>query len=279
MEDEKMNTYVIAEIGINHNGNMDIAKQLIDVAVVAGCNAVKFQKRTVEKVYGKEYLNSPRVSPWGTTQRQQKEGLEFNEKQYDEINEYCKFKSIDWFASAWDVDSQKFLRKYNLIHNKVASAMLTNYELLEEIANEGRYTFISTGMSTYEEIDKAVAIFRERSCPFELMHCNSTYPMKDEDANLLLINKLMEKYNCKVGYSGHENSTLVSMFAVILGATCIERHITLDKTMYGSDQSASIEPFELCKLVKDIRDAEKILGNGQKILSPDEKIVRQKLRG
>lgn len=274
-----MNTYVIAEIGINHNGNMDIAKQLIDVAVVAGCNAVKFQKRTVEKVYSKEYLNGPRVSPWGTTQRQQKEGLEFNEKQYDEINEYCKFKGIDWFASAWDVDSQKFLRKYNLMYNKVASAMLTNYELLKEIANEGRYTFISTGMSTYDEIDKALAIFKDKGCPFELMHCNSTYPMQNEDANLLIINKLIGKYNCKVGYSGHENGTLVSMCAVILGATSIERHITLDKTMYGSDQAASIEPFELCKLVKDIRDAEKILGDGKKILSPDEMIVRQKLRG
>lgn len=274
-----MNTYVIAEIGINHNGNMDIAKQLIDVAVVAGCNAVKFQKRTVEKVYSKEYLNGPRVSPWGTTQRQQKEGLEFNEKQYDEINEYCKSKGIDWFASAWDVDSQKFLRKYNLMYNKVASAMLTNYELLKEIANEGRYTFISTGMSTYDEIDKALAIFKDKGCPFELMHCNSTYPMQNEDANLLVINKLIGKYNCKVGYSGHENGTLVSMCAVILGATSIERHITLDKTMYGSDQAASIEPFELCKLVKDIRDAEKILGDGKKILSPDEMIVRQKLRG
>ncbi|WP_297417028.1 N-acetylneuraminate synthase family protein [Clostridium sp.] len=274
-----MKTYIIAEIGINHNGDMEIAKKLIDAAVIAGCNAVKFQKRTIDKVYSKEMLDGPRVSPWGTTQREQKEGLEFNEKEYDEINEYCKGKGIDWFASAWDIDSQKFLQKYDLKYNKVASAMLNNYKILEEIAAEGKYTFISTGMSNYEEIDKAVEIFKNKNCPFELMHCNSTYPMKNEDANLMMIKKLEEKYNCKVGYSGHEAGILVSTCAVALGAKSIERHITLDKTMYGSDQAASVEPYELCKLVKDIREVEKILGNGEKVLSKAEMQVRKKLRG
>ncbi|GAA0076590.1 N-acetylneuraminate synthase family protein [Clostridium sp. CTA-5] len=274
-----MKTYIIAEIGINHNGDIKIAKELIDIAVISGCDAVKFQKRTIDKVYSKEMLDSPRISPWGNTQRAQKEGLEFNEKEYDEINKYCKTKGIDWFVSAWDIDSQKFLQKYGLKYNKVASAMLNNYELLEEIASEGKYTFISTGMSNYEEIDKAVKIFENKNCPFELMHCNSTYPMKNEDANLSMIKKLKEKYNCKVGYSGHETGTLVSTCAVTLGATSIERHITLDKTMYGSDQGASIELYELCKLVKDIREVEKILGNGKKILSQAELEVKKKLRG
>ncbi|MCW6087739.1 N-acetylneuraminate synthase family protein [Clostridium sporogenes] len=274
-----MNTYIIAEIGINHNGDMNITKKLIDTAVIAGCDAVKFQKRTIDKVYTEEYLTSPRVSPWGNTQREQKEGLEFNEIQYDEINKYCEFKGIDWFASAWYIGSQKFLQKYNLKYNKVASAMLTNYELLEEIANEKKYTFISTGMSTYDEIDKAVQIFRKKNCSFELMHCNSTYPMKNEDANLLMINNLKYRYDCKVGYSGHETGTLVSISAVALGATSIERHITLDKSMYGSDQAASIEPYELYKLVKEIREIEKILGNGQKVLNEEEMKVRKKLRG
>lgn len=274
-----MKTYIIAEIGINHNGDMKIAEKLIDIAVIAGCDAVKFQKRTIDKVYSKEMLDSPRVSPWGNTQRAQKEGLEFNEREYDEINEYCKAKGIDWFASAWDVDSQKFLQKYRLKYNKVASAMLTNYELLKEIASEGKYTFISTGMSNHEEIDRAIEVFKNENCEFELMHCNSTYPMKNEDANLLMIKKLKEKYECKVGYSGHETGTLVSICAVTLGATSVERHITLDKKMYGSDQGASIEPSELCKLVKEIREVEKILGNGEKLLSQAELEVRKKLRG
>lgn len=271
--------FFIAEIGINHNGDLNIAKKLIDLAAIAGCDAVKFQKRTVEKVYTAEYLSSPRVSPWGDTQRAQKEGLEFNEKEYNEISKYCKDKGIEWFASAWDIDSQKFLQKYDLKYNKVASAMLTNYEMIEEIAKEGRYTFISTGMSTYEEIDKALEIFKARNCNFELMHCNSTYPMKNQDANLLMINKLKKKYNCKVGYSGHEAGNLVSVCAATLGATSIERHVTLDRTMYGSDQAASIEPQELCQLVKDIREVEKVLGNGEKVLSEAEMQVRKKLRG
>lgn len=274
-----LKTFIIAEIGINHNGDIALAKKLIDTAIIAGCDAVKFQKRTIDKVYSKELLDSPRQSPWGTTQREQKEGLEFGKAEYDIIDTYCKEKGIAWYASAWDIDSQKFLQQYDCTYNKVASAMLTNDELLREIASEGKYTFIATGMSTFEEIDHAVEIFEKANCPYELMHCNSTYPMPIEDANLKMIRVLADVYKCKVGYSGHETGTLVSTCAVAAGATSIERHITVDKTMYGSDQKASIEPYELCKLVKDIRDTEKIMGTGEKVLSEAEKAVRKKLRG
>lgn len=274
-----MAVFIVAEIGINHNGDINLAKKLIDAAVIAGCDAVKFQKRTVDKVYTKEYLDSPRKSPWGETQRAQKEGLEFGRKEYDEIDSYCKGKGIAWYASAWDIDSQRFLQQYDCKYNKVASAMLTNDELLEEIAGEGKYTFIATGMSSYDEIDHAVDIFRKRNCPFELMHCNSTYPMPAEDANLKLIRVLADTYKCKVGYSGHEAGTLVSTCAVAAGATSVERHITLDRTMYGSDQKASIEPYEFCALVKDIREVEKIMGTGEKILTAAEEEVKKKLRG
>lgn len=274
-----MHTFIVAEIGINHNGDIELAKKLIDTAVVAGCDAVKFQKRTVDKVYTKEYLDSPRKSPWGETQRAQKEGLEFGKAEYDEINSYCKSKGIEWYASAWDLDSQKFLQQYDCKYNKVASAMLTKNDLLEEIAAEGKYTFIATGMSTIEEIDCAVNIFEKHHSPYELMHCNSTYPMPLEDANLKMIRTLQDLYKCKVGYSGHEEGTLVSTCAVAAGATSVERHITLDRTMYGSDQKASIEPYELCRMVRDIRETEKIMGNGKKILTEAEEEVKKKLRG
>ena len=273
------NVLVIAEIGINHNGDISLAKKLIDWAVLSGCDAVKFQKRTIDKVYTQEYLDSYRESPWGTTQRAQKEGLEFGKEEYDIIDAYCKEKGIEWFASAWDTEAQKFLQQYELKYNKVASAMLTNMELLEMIAKEGKYTFIATGMSTYEEIDKAVAVFKRYNCPFELMHCNSTYPMKNEDANLKLIQALKDRYQCTVGYSGHETGRIVSVAAVAMGATSIERHITLDRAMYGSDQAASLEVDELQRLVKDIRTVESAFGTGEKILSEAEAIVRAKLRG
>lgn len=274
-----MSVYVIGEIGINHNGDLQIAKKLIDAAVDAGCNAVKFQKRTIDKVYSKEMLDSPRQSPWGTTQREQKEGLEFGKADYDEIDRYCKEKGIEWFASAWDVDSQKFLQQYHLRCNKVASAMLVRDDLLEEIAKEGRYTYISTGMSTWEEIDHAVELFRKHNCPFELMHCNSTYPMEEQDANLNMMAQLRSRYDCEVGYSGHEKGITVSVLAVAAGAVSVERHITLDRTMYGSDQKASIEPDELKELVAEIRRAEQIMGSGVRVLSEAEQAVRAKLRG
>ncbi|WP_373163172.1 N-acetylneuraminate synthase family protein [Agathobaculum sp. Marseille-P7918] len=274
-----MSVYVIGEIGINHNGDLSIAKKLIDIAADAGCDAVKFQKRTIDKVYSKEMLDSPRESPWGHTQRAQKEGLEFGKEAYDVIDAYCREKGLDWSASAWDVDSQLFLQQYDLRFNKVASAMLTNDELLETIATEKRYTYISTGMSTMAEIDHAVDIFRKHACPFSLMHCNSTYPMAETDANLRMISVLKEKYHCDIGYSGHETGILVSLLAVAAGATSIERHITLDRSMYGSDQKASIEPDELKDLVQKIRLTEAILGSGNKTLSEAELAVRKKLRG
>ena len=271
-------TFIIAEIGINHNGSLDIAKQLIDWAKLAGCDAVKFQKRTVEKVYTKEELDRYRESPWGTTNREQKMGLEFGKKEYDEIDRYCKEKDIEWFASAWDVDSQAFLASYNLKYNKIASAMLTNIDLLEMVAKEGKYTFISTGMSTMEEIDAAVEIFKKYNCPYEVVHCNSTYPMKNEDANLAMMETLRNRYEVKVGYSGHETGRIVSFAAAVLGASSIERHITLDRAMYGSDQAASLEVSELVRLVKDIRAIPPIMGNGEKVLSPAEEETKKKLR-
>jgi len=273
-----MGVFIIAESGINHNGNMVIAKKLIDSAIFAGANAVKFQKRTIEKVYSMEELNKPRESPWGSTVRDQKMGLEFGKEEYDEIDRYCKEKGIDWFASAWDLDSQEFLRQYDLKYNKIASPMLTHRELLEMVAREKRYTFISTGMSTLEEIEKAVQIFHDAKCPFELMHCNATYPMKDEDANLLVIPQLSKRFGCKVGYSGHEVGLITTCAAVALGATTVERHITLDRAMYGSDQAASVEVMGFHRLVDYIRTIEKALGNGVKKISPEEESIKNKLR-
>lgn len=271
--------FITAEIGINHNGDIEIAKKLIDTAKTAGCDAVKFQKRTVEKAYSKEVLDSPRESPWGTTTRDQKMALEFNEKEYDIIDDYCKQRGIEWYASAWDIDSQLFLQKYNLKHNKVASAMITNHQLLDVIAREKKYTFISTGMSTMEEIKEAVRIFRKHNCPFELQHCNSSYPMKLEEANLHCIETLRKEFNCDVGYSGHEVAAyIVCIAAVMLGATSIERHITLDRAMYGSDQAASLEPQGLIRLVRDVRTIDKILGDGVKSIWPSEIPVMKKLR-
>ncbi|MGH2611478.1 MAG: N-acetylneuraminate synthase family protein [Rhabdochlamydiaceae bacterium] len=271
--------FITAEIGINNNGDIEIAKKLIDAAVVAGCDAVKFQKRTVEKVYSKEVLDSSRESPWGKTTRDQKLALEFNKKEYDEIAVYCKERKIHWYASAWDVDSQIFLQQYNLKYNKVASAMLTNHDMLRIIAGEKKHTFISTGMSTMEEIGEAVKIFRKYECPFELQHSNSSYPMKIEEANLKCIQTLRDAFNCNVGYSGHEVSAyLVCLTAVALGATSIERHITLDRSMYGSDQAASLEVPGLIRLVSDIRSVDKIMGDGIKRVWDSEIPVMKKLR-
>jgi N-acetylneuraminate synthase len=273
-----MSVLIIAEIGINHNGDIDIAKSLIDVAHQAGCDAVKFQKRTINKVYTKEFLDSPRESPWGLTQRAQKEGLEFGLDEYREIDAYCREKGIEWFASAWDLESQKFLRQFDLKYNKVASAMIIYEEMLKEIASQGKYTFISTGMSTVEEIDRAVQIFRSAGCLFELMHCVSIYPIADEDANLNRIKTLRDRYKCNVGYSGHEVGLAVSYAAVTLGATSLERHITLDRAMYGSDQAASVEPAGLRQLVGAVRKIEKALGDGRMHVNDKEISIAKKLR-
>ena len=271
--------FITAEIGINHNGDLDIVKKLIDVAKNAGCDAVKFQKRTVDKVYTKEVLDSPRDSQWGTTTRQQKEGLEFGQEEYSIIDKYCKEKKIEWFASSWDKDSQLFLRGFSLNHNKVASAMLTNHELLNTIAEEKKHTFISTGMSEIKQIKNAIDIFKKNNCSFELQHSNSSYPMKIEEANLRCIETLRNEFNCDVGYSGHEAmGYLICVCAVMFGATSIERHITLDRTMYGSDQAASLEPQGLDRLVRDVRRIDVILGDGVKRVWPSEIPVMKKLR-
>lgn len=270
--------FFIAEIGINHNGDMDLCKKLIDASVQAGCNAVKFQKRDIDTVYTQDYLDSPRQSPWGTTQREQKEGLEFNKDEYDEINRYCKEVGILWSASAWDIESQLFLRQYDLPFNKVASAMLTHNELLREIASEGKHTFISTGMSTTGNIQNAIDIFENENCPYTLFHCVSTYPCKDEDCNINLIKTFKEDYQVPIGYSGHETGILPSLLAVAIGAVAIERHITLDKNMYGSDQSASIEPDEMKLLVEQARQITNTLGHGLKEFLQHEIPVAQKLR-
>jgi len=271
--------FFTAEIGINHNGDLEIAKKLIDVTVEAGCDAVKFQKRAIEKVYSKAVLDTPRESPWGKTTREQKLGLEFEKAEYDIIDQYCKEKNIEWYASSWDIDSQLFLQNYNLKHNKVASAMLTNHKLLEIIAKERKPTFISTGMSTMDEIKDAVRIFEKYDCKFSLQHSNSSYPMKEEEANLNCITTLQKEFRCDVGYSGHETSGyLVCVSAVILGAKSIERHITLDRSMYGSDQAASLEPIGLKRVVNDIRRIEAILGDGEKRVWSSEIPVMKKLR-
>jgi len=273
-----MEIIIIAEIGINHNGDMKICKQLINAAADSGCNAVKFQKRDINEVYTKAFLDSPRESQWGNTQRDQKEGLEFSSDQYSEINEYCKVKGIEWFASAWDLNSQKFLNQFNCKYNKIASAMAVYEELLEEVAKEGKHTFISTGMCTYDDIQKAVDIFRKEGCSFELMHTVSTYPMKPQNANLNVIKSLREKFDCKVGYSGHEVGLSISCAASAMGITSLERHITLDRTMYGSDQSASVEPFGLNSLVNKVREIEMAMGDGVKRILEQEVDIAKNLR-
>ena len=271
--------YLIAEIGINHNGDINIAKQLIKSAKDCGFDAVKFQKRTINMVYDEKTLDTPRESPWGKTTREQKLGLEFEKKEYDEIDKYCKELNIDWFASAWDVESLKFLENYNLKYHKIASAMIVDHNFLNEVSKTHKHTFISTGMSSKEHIDNAVNIFKKNDCSFELMHCVSTYPMKIEDANLVTINALKNEYNCNVGYSGHENGVVVSLAALMLGISSLERHITLDRTMYGSDQSASLELSGMKNLCEAIDKMILSLGNPSigKIID-DEVPIAKKLR-
>ena len=271
--------FIVAEIGINHNGDLNLAKKLIDISVESGCNAVKFQKRSIDKVYSKDFLDSFRESPWGKTQRAQKEVLEFGFKEYSKIDKYCKSKGIEWFASAWDLESLEFCKKFNFRYNKVASAMIVDLNFLEEVAKQKKYTFISTGMSTEDDITRAVEIFRKHNSPFELMHCVSTYPMKTEDANLKTIIALKEKYKCSVGYSGHEPGVAISLAAISIGATSLERHITLDRSMYGSDQAASLEPRGLKELCNSIKKITIAMGNS-KIghVTKEENEIAKKLR-
>ena len=271
--------YLIAEIGINHNGDMSIVKKLIDNASKSGFDAVKFQKRNIDKVYTKELLKSERKSPWGTTQREQKEGLEFSKEDYQEIDIYCKKMNIEWFASAWDLDSLNFLDNFSCKYNKIASAMIVDKIFLSAVASKKKHTFISTGMSTINDISEAVNIFKSENCSFELMHCVSTYPMKVEDANLLTINSLKEKFKCNVGYSGHENGVVVSLAAFMMSISSLERHITLDRTMYGSDQAASLELKGMINLTDSIDKMYSAIGSEKLgFITDEEKIIAQKLR-
>ena len=271
--------FITAEIGTNHVGSIDIAKKIIDVAVETGCDAVKFQKKDVENIYSKEFLDAYLESPWGTTQRSMRLNREFSLEQFKEIDDYCRTKKIEWYVSCWDTKSQIEMRQFNTKYNKVASAMLTHEKLLHLIAEERKHTFISTGMSTIDDVEKAVNIFKKHDCPFELMHTNSSYPSTLDEANLYVISELQKKFKCEVGYSGHEKSAyLVCVCAVMLGATSIERHVTIDRTLYGHDQAASLEPLGLRRLVRDIRAVDKILGDGKKRIWDSELETVKKLR-
>ncbi len=275
----KNKTFIIAEIGINHNGDINLAEKLIFNAKKAGADAVKFQKRDIESVYSKEFLESFRESPWGKTQREQKEGLEFNLSEYKKLYSLCAKKNIEMFFSAWDFKSIDFISKFNIKYNKIASAMLIDENFLKRIAKMKKYTFISTGMSDLKTIKKAVEIFKKAKCKFELMHCVSTYPAQDNTLNLKAIQTLSDKFNCNVGYSGHETGVVTSVAAVAMGATSIERHITLDRAMYGSDQSASLEIRGFTEMVSQIRKIELALGHGKRDkVSRDEKLIAKKLR-
>ncbi len=271
---------IISEIGINHNGDLDLTKKMILASKECGADLVKFQKRDINLVYDEKTLNSKRDSPWGKTTREQKLGLEFEKKEYDEIERYCKEVGIDWFASAWDLNSFKFLKSYNKEYNKIASAMIVDLAFLDAVAKEKKHTFISTGMCSFKDIDKAVNVFRKNNCSFELMHCISAYPFDDSKANLNMINILKERYNCNVGYSGHEKGgQAISFAATALGITSLERHFTLDRTMYGSDQAASITPQGFKHLIAGVRVIEKaIKGPNDKKIIPEEIGVAKKLR-
>lgn len=268
--------YVIGEIGINHNGSVDIAKKLIDTAVGAGADAVKFQKRTVEVVYTAEELDRLRETPFGTTNRELKNALELGLEQYRDIDRYAQQQGIVWFASPWDEASVDFLEEFNVPVYKIASASLTDHELLKHVRATGKPVILSTGMSTMEEIEAAVRVLDEDK--LILMHCLSTYPSVDEEINLALIQTLKNRFGLPVGYSGHEHGVVLSVASVVLGACMVERHITLDRSMWGSDQAASLEPKGLELLVRDIRRYERSRGDGVKRVLPSEVPVRAKLR-
>jgi len=273
-------TYIIAEIGINHNGCLETAKRLIDVAAVSGCDAVKFQKRNPDICVPEHQKGVIRDTPWGKmTYLEYKHRVEFGKKEYDEIDAYCKLRGIAWSASPWDVDSLKFLMKYDIPFIKVPSAMITNKTLMSAVAQTGKKVIFSVGMSNLKEIDIAVQQMRDKKVDFSLLHCNSTYPAPLSELNLSCIGTLKERYGCEVGYSGHEFRLGTSVAAIYLGATIIERHITLDRTMWGTDQLSSVEPQGLIKLVKGIRELELAYGDGVKRVTESELGPRKKLRG
>jgi len=269
---------IIAEIGINHNGDLDIAKKLIDVAKFAGCDYVKFQKRTISQVYTKEELDAPRESPWGTTNGEQKYGLEFDIHEYGEIDSYCKSKGIKWFASPWDSLSVGFLENFDLPFIKIASPSLTDKGILEACKIYKKPVILSTGMSTLEQIDNAVEFLGEDDI-YAIMHCTSTYPTRDDEMNMLCIRELMSRYPfTTIGFSNHNPSVVGFPVAVAMGAEIVEFHVTLDKLMYGSDQAASFNPEGLIKAVKYIRTAEKMMGDGVKRVYDSELPIIEKLR-
>jgi N-acetylneuraminate synthase len=270
-------TFIIAEIGINHNGDLNTAKRLIDVAVMAGCDAVKFQKRTPEKAVPPEYQNVMRETPWGLiSYLEYRHKVEFGLEEYTEIDRYCRDKGIQWFASCWDEDSVDFIEQFSPPCYKIASACLTDTPLLEKFRQTGRAAILSTGMSTMEEIRSAVGALDKRN--LLIAHSTSTYPCPPEELNLRMIPSLKETFDCPVGYSGHEVGLQTTFAAVTLGAAFIERHITLDRALWGSDQAASVEPWGLMRLVRDIRVIERALGDGQKRVYESEMKARQKLR-
>jgi N-acetylneuraminate synthase len=270
-------TYIIAEIGINHNGDLEIAKKLIDTAVLAGCDAVKFQKRTPELCVPEEQKNLMRETPWGCMSYfDYKKRIEFGQNEYDEINRYCKEKGITWFASCWDMPSIDFIEQFRPAAYKIASASLTDDALLEYTNKMEHPVILSTGMSTMEEIRHAVSLLDKKR--LLISHCTSTYPCKPEELNLQMIKTLMNEFDCPIGYSGHEVGLQTTIASVVLGASFIERHVTLDRAMWGSDHAASVEPGGLMRLVRDIRVIEKAMGNGQKKVYDSEKPIRQKLR-
>ena len=271
--------YLIAEIGINHNGSIKLAKQLIDLAKKYNFDAVKFQKRDPNICVPEHQKNQIRNTPWGNiTYLDYKKKKEFGNKEFKLIDEYCKKIKIDWFCSPWDTNSVKFLKKFNTKYNKVASAMLTNTELLKIIAKEKKMTFISTGMSEMKDIDNALKIFKKNNCDFVLMHCVSTYPCPENELNLNVINTLQKKYKCKVGYSGHETSVSPSIAAWFLGADYIERHITLDRSMFGTDQAASLSEQGIRELTTMLSKFPMMMGSGKKTMSKEEKSLIKKFR-
>lgn len=276
MVGENESTFVVAEIGINHNGEVELAKKLIDASVEAGCDAVKFQKRTIDSVYTKEELDKPRESPWGTTTREQKEGLEFDKKEYRAIDSYCKQNKILWFASCWDKKSVDFIDEFNPPCYKIASALLTNDNLLKYTKSKGKPIVLSTGMSTMEEVEHALDILGEED--LVVLHCTSTYPASLKELNLKVIQTYKEKFNCPIGYSGHSVGVIDPVLAVVLGACMVEKHVTLDRSMYGSDQSASLEPQGLTRMVSYIRSVPVILGDGKKRVHDSEIPIKNKLR-
>jgi N-acetylneuraminate synthase len=268
--------YVVAEIGINHNGDIEIAKKLIDVAAAAGCDAVKFQKRTVEVVYSKTELDRPRESPFGETNGELKRGLEFSREQYAAIDRHCREQDVVWFASPWDEASVDFLEEFNVPAHKVASASLTDDNLLKHMRSTKRPIILSTGMSTMEQIEHAVSVLGTKD--LILLHATSTYPASYDELNLRVIPVLAERFKVPVGYSGHETGLPSSVAAVALGAVMVERHITLDRAMWGSDQAASLEPNGVTRLVRDIRLIETAFGDGKKRLLERERPIMEKLR-